>query len=376
MTDRAAPIDLLFVIAPHSLLLDIAGPAEAFRLANLHRALRRPAAAVSPALRRALDRRSTPPSGCRSPSSSPCRAPELADLGGARRPAERARERGDAGDRRHRAVAEPHAARPCCETRTRRIAWSRSARATLLAARAGLLDNRRCTTHHELLDALRELAPRRAGGGQPRVRGRWAGGLQRRHHRGHRSRAAPDRRRVWRGAGGQRRGGHGGVPAALAARPRAVAVSRAPPPHARRRAPGAGRHRAPSRNATGTWPRWPRWATSPSATCCGCSCDHAGVSPLHYLQAIRLERARQSLEHGASVTRRRGGGGLSLGPAPAPRVEPAMGRLAARRAARGARFSCWAPSYTTCSVPVVGWTFESIRRSTTWRSTTPWPAWP
>src|SRR5258706_13494213 len=29
-------IDCLFVIAPHSLLLDIAGPAEAFRLANLH----------------------------------------------------------------------------------------------------------------------------------------------------------------------------------------------------------------------------------------------------------------------------------------------------------------------------------------------------
>jgi transcriptional regulator GlxA family with amidase domain len=30
---------------------------------------------------------------------------------------------------------------------------------------------------------------------------------------------------------------------------------------------------------------------------------HAGVSPLRFLQAIRLERARQSLEHGASVTR-------------------------------------------------------------------------
>src|SRR3954469_20773650 len=30
-------IDVLFVIAPDSLLLDIAGPAEAFRLANLHR---------------------------------------------------------------------------------------------------------------------------------------------------------------------------------------------------------------------------------------------------------------------------------------------------------------------------------------------------
>ena len=37
MIARAQLIDLLFVIAPHSLLLDIAGPAEAFRLANLHR---------------------------------------------------------------------------------------------------------------------------------------------------------------------------------------------------------------------------------------------------------------------------------------------------------------------------------------------------
>src|SRR5262249_18743014 len=30
-------IDVLFVIVPHSLLLDVAGPAEAFRLANQHR---------------------------------------------------------------------------------------------------------------------------------------------------------------------------------------------------------------------------------------------------------------------------------------------------------------------------------------------------
>src|SRR3982751_1854872 len=41
MTTPAHLIDLLFVIAPHSLLLDIAGPAEAFRLANLHRAARK-----------------------------------------------------------------------------------------------------------------------------------------------------------------------------------------------------------------------------------------------------------------------------------------------------------------------------------------------
>jgi hypothetical protein len=36
-------IDVLFVIAQHSLLLDIAGPAEAFRLVNLRRTLRRAA---------------------------------------------------------------------------------------------------------------------------------------------------------------------------------------------------------------------------------------------------------------------------------------------------------------------------------------------
>ena len=37
---RAQLIDVLFVIVPQSLLLDIAGPAEAFRLANLHREAR------------------------------------------------------------------------------------------------------------------------------------------------------------------------------------------------------------------------------------------------------------------------------------------------------------------------------------------------
>ena len=41
--------------------------------------------------------------------------------------------------------------------------------------------------------------------------------------------------------------------------------------------------------------------------------EHACVSPLHYLRLIRLERARQSLEYGASVHARGGGGGLPSG---------------------------------------------------------------
>src|SRR5689334_4990768 len=37
MIARPHLIDVVFVIVPHSLVLDIAGPAEAFRLANQHR---------------------------------------------------------------------------------------------------------------------------------------------------------------------------------------------------------------------------------------------------------------------------------------------------------------------------------------------------
>src|SRR5262249_8916783 len=41
MSPRKTPVDLLFVIAPPSLLLDVAGAAEAFRLANLALSLRK-----------------------------------------------------------------------------------------------------------------------------------------------------------------------------------------------------------------------------------------------------------------------------------------------------------------------------------------------
>ncbi len=41
--------------------------------------------------------------------------------------------------------------------------------------------------------------------------------------------------------------------------------------------------------------------------------EHAGVSPLHYLRLIRLERAKQSLEYGSTVTRAAKEAGFSSG---------------------------------------------------------------
>ena len=74
---------------------------------------------------------------------------------------------------------------------------------------------------------------------------------------------------------------------------------------------------------------------SPSATCCGCSSprrrvaaalsagDPAGARPA----VARTRRERHA---------RRGGRGLPVGPAAAPRLEPPMGRVAARCADRSA----------------------------------------
>jgi len=155
-------IDVLMLVQPHSLLLDLAGPAEAFRLANqalqrqgkapafrLRFVAARPSSESSVGLQlaglEALPEALAPQSwlvlvGCRStlPGETPPDSQALADqLAGQRWLAQQGRVLLQGGGR----------VLTVCS-------------GALLAAGAGLLDRRRCTTHHELLDELRRAAPR------------------------------------------------------------------------------------------------------------------------------------------------------------------------------------------------------------------------
>src|SRR5260221_10679458 len=159
MNTSANLIDVLFVIVPHSLLLDIAGPAEAFRLANQHRELRGlpprfrlafagPLASMPTSVGLTLGELVPLPERLTTPTwvvvvGQPTAhvtnvTPEIASTARWLR------------DLMHDALLDadsPHRLVTICS-------------GTLLAARAGLLGTRRCTTHHELLDMLRALAPR------------------------------------------------------------------------------------------------------------------------------------------------------------------------------------------------------------------------
>ena len=150
-------IDLLFVIAPHALLLDIAGPAEAFRLANYHRSIRGlphrfrlrfagPASPVSTSVGLALANLEPLPTELTRPTwvvvagrptiHLSTITPEIVAI------VEWLRRRRE----ELRSEQSPHRFVAICS-------------GTLLGARAGLLARRSCTTHHELLDVLRATAP-------------------------------------------------------------------------------------------------------------------------------------------------------------------------------------------------------------------------
>jgi transcriptional regulator GlxA family with amidase domain len=294
-------IDLLFIIAPHSTLLDIAGPAEAFSLANLHRAVRGlpprfrlrfsgplPTAPSSVGLALAglepLPLRLDSPTwvilvGQPSAQLSPV-TPAIAAT----------------AQWLNRTLYEtllapdtPHRLITICT-------------GTLLAARAGLLAKRRCTTHHELLDALRALAP------QAQVVG--------------------NRVFVVDGPLASSAGITAGIDLALhliaqdCGEALAAAVAEDMVVYLRRSArdPELSPFLVHRRHTHGAVHRvqdaicaeperdWNMTALAAlghvtERHLLRLFMDHAGVSPLHYLQAIRLERARQSLEHGASVTR-------------------------------------------------------------------------
>lgn len=163
-------IDVLFLVLPDSLLLDLAGPAEAFRLANQH--LRRqgraeafrlryagPQPAVASSVGVQLAALEPLPEGFAAPTwvvllGRPGDAPAVVRRQGAWLEARDwlARQLGPTL-LPHTPAADPAGtARP--ELRLLTICSG-----ALLAADAGLVGPRRITTHHELLDDLAAMAP-------------------------------------------------------------------------------------------------------------------------------------------------------------------------------------------------------------------------
>jgi transcriptional regulator GlxA family with amidase domain len=143
---RLVLVDIYFVVTPHFLLLDFAGPAEAFAFAIRAGAkFRAHYIAATPSVKCAVGL------AVAGFQPLPSRLPDgaLVFVSGVMGAAEHYR---------------------CPEARTttawlRRVVGQRQrlacvCSAALLAGQAGLLDGRRCTTHHSLVERLRQIAPR------------------------------------------------------------------------------------------------------------------------------------------------------------------------------------------------------------------------
>jgi transcriptional regulator GlxA family with amidase domain len=301
MITRAQRIDVLFVIVPHALLLDIAGPAEAFRLANQHR-----------------ERRGLPPRfrlRFAAPNEMQNTSVGLSIAGMEPLPKELSATTwvvlvGQPTE--HLSVVTPSvttAARWLNRCLGRSLSGDSGQHrlvticsGTLLAARAGVLGRRRCTTHHELLDALRTLAPH--------------------------AKVIDNRVFVVDGPIASSAGITAGIDVALhliaeecgealaasVAEDMVVYLRRSDRDpeqspfrmHRRHLHPTVHRVQDAIVNAPGRDWNMAALAQAGHTTdrhLLRLFIEHARVSPLQYLQAIRLERARQALEHGASVTR-------------------------------------------------------------------------
>ena len=300
---HASLIDVLFVIVPNSLLLDIAGPAEAFRLANLHRAARGqpprfrlrfagPVPTMQTSVGLALDRLEALPVRFSEPTWVVVVGQPNAYVGQGTPEIDTAAQWLSETLHEHlhaEPEATPHRLVTICS-------------GTLLAARAGLLNNRRCTTHHELLDVLRTLAPQ--------------------------AQVVNNRVFIIDGPLASSAGITAGIDLALhliadecgealaasVAEDMVVYLRRSTrdpelsPFLAHRRHMHTAVHRvqdAVSNEPDRDWDMATLAALGhvTQRHLLRLFVEHAGVSPLHFLQSIRLERAHQSLEHGASVTR-------------------------------------------------------------------------
>ena len=301
MTARGHLIDVLFVIVPHSLLLDIAGPAEAFRLANQHRENR----GLPPRFRL----RFAAPNGMQETSVGLAIAglePLPQELSATTwvvvvgQPTEHLSHVTPAKvitARWLNSVLRDSLLKNSGEHRLVTICSG-----TLLAARAGLLDGRRCTTHHELLPALRALAPQ--------------------------AQVIDNRVFVLDGPIASSAGITAGIDVALrliatecgealaasVAEDMVVYLRRSDrdPEQSPFRVHRGHLHETVHRVQDAILDEPDRDWNMASLAKAGHTTErhllrlfieHAHVSPLQYLQAIRLERARQALEHGTSVTR-------------------------------------------------------------------------
>lgn len=301
MIARSQLIDVLFVIVPHSLMLDIAGAAEAFRLANQHREARGlpprfrlgfagPVANPPTSVGLALADLVPLPEQFATPTWVVVVGQPTAQV---RQPTpEIAITAQWLSDRLHDALLDPdtpHRLMTICS-------------GTLLAARAGLLGSRSCTTHHELLQMLRALAPQ--------------------------AQVIENRVFVVDGPIASSAGITAGIDVALhliaeecgealaasVAEDMVVYLRRSPrdtelsPFHMHRRHLHPTVHRVQDAIVSEPQRDWDMASLAHVGQATQrhllrLFIDHAGISPLHYLRLIRLERARQSLEYGATVTR-------------------------------------------------------------------------
>jgi transcriptional regulator GlxA family with amidase domain len=296
----AERIDIVFVVPSSSLLLDIAGPAEAFRLSNQH-LLRR---GDKPRFRL---RFAGPKPQCASsvglqlaelePLPTELPVPTWVVLVG--QPSAAIAKPDPSMNTTMRWLGHTLASLLASDTRHRLVTICSG---SLLAARAGLLGTRRCTTHHELLAELHETAPA--------------------------AQVVDNRVFVVDGTLASSAGVTAGIDLALhliattcddrtaasVAQDMVVYLRRTPndlevsPMLAHRNHLHPAVHRVQDAICADPTREW----TMPSLADVGHVTErhllrlftsHAAVSPLSYLQAIRLERAKQNLSRGASVTR-------------------------------------------------------------------------